>query len=142
VSPVSDLTLRSSETFRGIDAVVRRTWLRSGVESFVGAAEAAELSPLTAELAGLPPVLLQVAGRERLRAEGEQLAARLSTAGAKVELEVLPRLWHDTHMVAHLVPEGADAVRRIGHWLADRLAARPDLRGDVSAEVDGGRTDT
>jgi epsilon-lactone hydrolase len=81
------------------------------------------VSTLTATLAGLPPVLLQVAGRERLRVEGEQLAQRLQADRVEVELEVLEPLWHDAHMVAHLLPEGADAVRRVGRWLADRLAS-------------------
>jgi monoterpene epsilon-lactone hydrolase len=134
VSPVTDLTLERSEAFRGVDTVVRRSWLRNGVRSFVGAADAHELSPLSAKLAGLPPVLLQVAGRERLRMEGEHLAERLRAEGVEVELEVLPRLWHDTHLVAHLVPEGADAVRRIGSWLRDRPAR------DLSTER--GRTGT
>ena len=123
VSPVTDLTLERSSAFRGVDTVVRRRWLRDGVTSFVGAADPQELSPLTATLAGLPPVLLQVAGRERLRVEGEQLAQRLQADRVEVELEVLEPLWHDAHMVAHLLPEGADAVRRAGRWLADRLAS-------------------
>ncbi len=125
VSPVTDLTLARSDAFRGVDAVVRRRWLRHGVRSFVGAADAEALSPLTGRLTGLPPVLVQVAGRERLRAEGEHLAARLRAEGVDVDLEVLPRLWHDTHMLAHLVPEGADALGRIGRWLGDRLAGVP-----------------
>jgi monoterpene epsilon-lactone hydrolase len=123
VSPVTDLTLERTSAFRGVDTVVRRRWLRDGVTSFVGAADPQELSPLTATLAGLPPVLLQVAGRERLRVEGEQLAQRLQADRVEVELEVLEPLWHDAHMVAHLLPEGADAVRRVGRWLADRLAS-------------------
>jgi acetyl esterase/lipase len=64
---------------------------------------------------------VQVAGRERLRVEGEHLAGRLRAAGVEVELEVLEPLWHDAHLVAHLLPEGADAVRRIGRWLAGRF---------------------
>lgn len=123
VSPVTDLTLQHSSAFRGMDPVVRRGWARAGVTAFVGTADPAELSPLTAKLGGLPPVLIQVAGRERLRVEGEQLAGRLRTAGVEVDLEVLGPLWHDAHMLAHLVPEGADAVRRIGRWLADRLTS-------------------
>jgi acetyl esterase/lipase len=65
---------------------------------------------------------VQVAAGERLRAEGEELAARLRTAGVDVALEVLPRVWHDVQMLAHLVPEGADAVARLGRWLGERLA--------------------
>jgi epsilon-lactone hydrolase len=128
VSPVTDLTLARSDPYRGVDAVVRRDWLRSGARAFVGAADAADLSPLTAPLAGLPPVRVQVAAGERLRAEGEELAVRLGAAGVDVALEVLPRVWHDVHLLAHLVPEGADAVARLGRWLGEQLADERDAR--------------
>jgi acetyl esterase/lipase len=121
VSPVTDLTHARSDAFRGRDLVVRRDWLASGARAFVGDADRADLSPLTADLAGLPPVRVHVAAGERLRAEGEELARRLRDAGVDVGLEVLPRLWHDVHMLAHLVPEGADAARSLGRWLGERL---------------------
>jgi monoterpene epsilon-lactone hydrolase len=122
VSPVTDLTLARSDAFGGLDGVVRRGWLRSGVRAFVGDADAAALSPLTAPLAGLPPVRVHVAERERLRAEGEELTDRLRDAEVDVALRVLPRLWHDVHLLAHLLLEGADAVTDLGRWLRVRLA--------------------
>jgi monoterpene epsilon-lactone hydrolase len=122
VSPVTDLTLATSDGYAGVDAVVRRDWLRSGTRAFVGGADAVAMSPLAAPLAGLPPVRVQVAAAERLRAEGEDLAARLLAAGVEVELDVLPRVWHDVHLLAHLVPEGAAAVADLGRWLGERLA--------------------
>ena len=122
VSPVTDLTLAISDRYTGVDAVVRRDWLRSGARAFVGSADAAALSPLAAPLAGLPPVRVQVAGPERLRAEGEELTTRLGEAGVDVDLEVLPRVWHDVHLLAHLVPEGAAAVAGLGRWLGERLS--------------------
>jgi acetyl esterase/lipase len=123
VSPVADLSASSSDAYPRVDAVVRRDWLRTGARSFLGRADAAVLSPLSASLAGLPPVRVQVAAAERLRAEGEELAVRLRTAGVDADAEVLPRMWHDVHLLAHLVPEGADAVARLGRWLGERLSA-------------------
>jgi acetyl esterase/lipase len=123
VSPATDLTLTTSDPYRGSDPVVRRTWLRQGVRAFVGGADATALSPLAADLAGLPPVLVQVAGGERLEAEGVQLAERLRAAGGDVQLQVLPRVWHDVHLLAHLLPEADGALRRVGTWLADCLPA-------------------
>lgn len=121
VSPTTDLTLETSGAYRGRDPVVRRGWLRQGVGSFVGTGDAAALSPLSADLRGLAPVLVQVADGERLEAEGVQLADRLRAVGGDVELEVLPSVWHDVHLLAHLLPEAATALRRIGAWLAARL---------------------
>jgi epsilon-lactone hydrolase len=126
VSPVTDLTLATSDRYAGVDAVVRRDWLRSGTRAFVGEQDAAALSPLAAPLAGLPPVRVQVAAAERLRAEGEELGVRLRAAGVDVAVEVLPRVWHDVQMLAHLVPEGAAAVAELGRWLGERLAEADD----------------
>ena len=95
-------------------------------------ADAAALSPLSAPLAGLPPVRIQVAARERLRAEGEELAVRLRKAGVDADIEVLPRVWHDVHLLAHLVPEGAAAVGRLGRWLGERLTGATDGDGLAS----------
>ena len=126
VSPVTDLTLARSDAFAELDVVVRRDWLRQGVLAFVGNADPTVVSPLGAKLAGLPPVWMHVAAQERLRAEGEELAGRLRAAGVDVGLRVLPGLWHDVHLLAHLVPEGAAAVRELGVWLRDRLSDSDD----------------
>ena len=51
VSPVTDLTL-DERGLPGADPVVRRSWLRHGVPSFVGDADPVVVSPLSADLAG------------------------------------------------------------------------------------------
>lgn len=123
VSPVVDLTLSASGAYAGPDPVLRRSWLRGGAQAFVDAADARVLSPLHQSLRGLPPVLVHLASDERLRPEGEQLVTALRTAGARVTAETLPRLWHDAHLQADLVPEAAAAVRRMGDWVRLRSAA-------------------
>ena len=132
ISPVTDLTLASSDAYAAVDTVVRRSWLRSGTRAFVGSADAAELSPLTAKLTGLPPVRVQAAERERLCAEGVDLGEQLRSAGVDVQVEVLSGLWHDAQLQAHLVPEAAAAVRALGGWLRERMADAPDRPGRAS----------
>lgn len=117
ISPVVDLTLATSQAYRGPDPLLRPAWVRAGTGAFVGAADARALSPLYRPLHGLPPVRVQVCGHERLRPEGELLAAALRAAGVDVGLEVLEGLWHDVHVQADLVPEGAAALARLGRWL-------------------------
>lgn len=118
VSPVCDLTLASSLGYDGADPLLRRGWVRQGVDAFVGGSDAASLSPLSRPLHGLPPTYVQLAEHERLRPEGEQLAEALRQAGVDVRCEVLAGLWHDAQLQAQLVPEAADAVDRLGRWLA------------------------
>lgn len=118
VSPLADLTLRASSAYRGRDPLLRRSWLRQGVSAFLAGADPQVLSPLELPLHGLPRTLVQVSEHERLRPEGERLATVLADAGTPVELALLPGVWHDVHVQATVVREGADAVRRLGRWVA------------------------
>ncbi len=117
ISPLVDLTLRSSDAFTGRDPLLRRGWLAQGTSGFLGAADVTALSPLLGELTGLPPLLVHVSEHECLRPEGQALAERVTALGGDARLEVLPGLWHDVHLFAHLVPEAAAACASIGDWI-------------------------
>ena len=121
VSPLVDLTLATSDAYVGPDPYLRSRWAHQGRDAFVGTADARALSPLHTDLTGLPPMLVHVSGHERLRPEGEQLVEKVRTAGGEAELVLLPELWHDVHLQAHLVAEGAQAAADLGRWAASRL---------------------
>jgi monoterpene epsilon-lactone hydrolase len=123
VSPMADLTLETSRRYVGPDPVLRQAWLQQGVDAFAGTADRRTLSPVHLPLHDPAPVVLQLSSDERLRPEGERLAAALRAAGNVVELEVLARLWHDVHLQPSLVPEGAAAVARLGRRLRERMDA-------------------
>ena len=121
VSPLVDLTRQTSAAWPGRDALVRADWARAGTQAFVGGADAPALSPLHDDLTSWPPLLVHVSEHERLRPEGEQLAERARLAGVDVELVVLPGLWHDAHLLSHLVGEAADASAALGRWVGRHL---------------------
>jgi acetyl esterase/lipase len=121
VSPVADLTGATSAAYRGHDALLRQDWLQAGAAAWVGGADARELSALHADLSGLPPVLVHVGEHERLRPEAELLVQRIVAAGGAAELVVLPGMWHDAHVFAHLVPQAAQATAALGQWLRTHL---------------------
>src|SRR5206468_12868333 len=52
------------------------------------------LAPLTADLKGLPPLLVQLGGAEILLDEGKRLAERAEAAGVEVTLDVTPDMIH------------------------------------------------
>jgi acetyl esterase len=52
------------------------------------------VSPLFADLAGLPPALVVTAGHDPLRDEGDRFAERLRAAGVAVEHRCEPNLEH------------------------------------------------
>ncbi len=77
-------------------------------------------SPLRANLAGLPPVLVQLAELDVLRHEGEQLAARLTAAGVTTALEVYSGVIHGFVRATARVARAREAVGTAGVWLARR----------------------
>ncbi len=79
------------------------------------------LSPLYADLRPLPPTLIQVGDAEVLLSDATRLAERLETAGVPVELEVWPEMVHGWQMFAGMVPEGDEAIERVGRFLRDAL---------------------
>ncbi|RMF96031.1 MAG: alpha/beta hydrolase [Gammaproteobacteria bacterium] len=75
------------------------------------------VSPLYAELSGLPPLLIQAGSREILLSDSGRLALRAREAGDSVELEIWDGLFHCFQILPAL-PEAAVATERIGHFLA------------------------
>jgi monoterpene epsilon-lactone hydrolase len=80
-------------------------------------------SPLYADLAGLPPMLLFASRHEILRDDTLRLAERASAAGVKVELIVRDRLPHVWPVFVTLLPEARDAFATVSAF-ASRIGAR------------------
>jgi monoterpene epsilon-lactone hydrolase len=80
-------------------------------------------SPLYADLAGLPPMLLFASRHEILRDDTLRLAERASAAGVKVELIVRDRLPHVWPVFVTLLPEARDAFATVTAF-AQRVGAR------------------
>lgn len=81
------------------------------------------VSPLYAELSGLPPLLIHTAGAEALRDDSVRFAEKARLAGVDVTLHVFPGLWHTFHEQAY-VPEARRAVNEVAAFLRDHLAQR------------------
>lgn len=118
ISPVVDLTLVSSAAWTGKELVVRNAWARRGVEAAFGD-DRPDL--VGADVSGLPPTVIHVSGEERLRPEGEALAARIPGA----ELVLLLGLWHDVHMQCGLLKESESATAQLGRSIASFLNSSP-----------------
>jgi acetyl esterase/lipase len=84
-------------------------------------------SPLYADLAGLPPLLIHVGADETLRDDSTQLAARARAAGVQVEMTIWPAVPHVWPMFHQFVPEGRRALDSAAGFLAEAVAlARAD----------------
>jgi len=125
ISPWLDLSF-SGESLRSkadVDPLVDRASLQLMADAYLAGADprAPTASPLFAELAGLPPMLLHVGSREILLDDSTRFAERARAAGVDVELEVWEDMIHVWHSFADLLPEGREAIQRIGAYLGERL---------------------
>lgn len=80
------------------------------------------VSPVFADVDGLPPTLIQAGEDEILLSDSERFAAKLRTAGIDVHLDVWPGMWHVWQMFVRLMPESRLANIKLGRYVRDRLA--------------------
>ncbi|HVA79841.1 MAG TPA: alpha/beta hydrolase fold domain-containing protein, partial [Candidatus Binataceae bacterium] len=71
---------------------------------------------------GLPPMLIQVGDAEILRDDATRVAARAKAAGVNVELEVWPEMVHVWQVFAKILPEGQQAIDKIGAYVIARTS--------------------
>ena len=74
-------------------------------------------SPLYADLSGLPPLLIQVGTAETLLDDSTRLAERARKSGVQVTLEPWEDMIHVWQAFASLLPEGRQAIDRIGEFV-------------------------
>ena len=81
------------------------------------------VSPLYAEMHGLPPLLIHAGDDEILLDDSTRLAEKATAAGVDVSLKVWDGLWHAFHAFYPWVPEARRAHSEIGQWVALRTSA-------------------
>jgi acetyl esterase/lipase len=121
LSPWADLELtgESLVTRAKADPICSLEESRYHAALYVGERDAREplISPIHADLHGLPPLLIQVGDREILLSDAVRLAERARADGVEVELEVWDGMWHVWHFLARYVPEGQRAIDRVGTFI-------------------------
>ena len=70
-----------------------------------------------AELAGLPPLLVQSGDSEILFSENQRLVERARAAGVEVEHEIEPGMIHVFQCFAAVSPQGKAAIVSIGRFV-------------------------
>jgi acetyl esterase/lipase len=126
LSPWTDLTLSGASlgANRETDPMVSASTLLLMADAYLGQEDRTTptASPLFADLAGLPPMLIQVGAGELLLDDSTRFAERATAAGGDVTLEIWDDVFHVWHAFADLLPEARDAIARIGAYVDDRLA--------------------
>lgn len=79
------------------------------------------VSPLYANVQGLPPTLLLTGSEEALLSDSTRMADRLKAAGVKVKLEIWPGMWHDFVGSPDALPEVRLVTAHIAKFIRQHL---------------------
>lgn len=121
LSPWVDLSGsgRTMETKRHADLMLSPELLARYAAYYLNGRDASDplASPLFADLAGLPPLLILVGTEEILLDDASRLAEKAQAAGVDVTLEVWPQMIHVWPALALVIPEGRQALVRIREFI-------------------------
>src|SRR6202035_3956835 len=122
MSPYADLTLAGTtmETRREVDPLLSRENLQARVPDYTSGQDAALglISPVFADLSGLPPLIIQAGGHEVLLDDAVRLARGAATADVEVTLEITPRVPHVFQAYHPILDEAPVALDRAGQLLS------------------------
>jgi epsilon-lactone hydrolase len=126
LSPWVDLECKGETLVanRDKDAIVQQEVVETMAATFIGDGgnrRDPSANPLYADLAGLPPVYIQVGGDETLLDDSRRLAERARATGVEVRLDVFPGMQHVFHFSAGHLAEADDAIRRLALWVRPKL---------------------
>ena len=126
ISPWVDMegTGESMTTRAAVDPVVQKEGLLGMAKLYLGGADPKDplAAPLHANLAGLPPLLIQVGDAETLLDDSTRIAERAQKADVDVTLKIWDEMPHVWHLFAPILPEGQQAIEEIGAFFKERTA--------------------
>jgi epsilon-lactone hydrolase len=127
MSPWADLTLAGASMTgkAAADPALTAAGLRRRALDYTAGQDLAQplISPVSGDLAGLPPLLIQAGSDEVLLDDATRLAARAAACDVAVTLQVTPGVPHVFQGFAAVLDEGAAALASAGTFLRGHLAA-------------------
>jgi epsilon-lactone hydrolase len=133
MSPYVDLTLGGTtmQTKRDVDPLLRRELLEPRVADYTSGQDPALplISPVFADLSGLPPLIIQAGSHEVLLDDAVRLAGQAAAADVQVTLDITPQVPHVFQAYSPMLDEAGRALDRAGQLLSaylgdtDRIAA-------------------
>jgi acetyl esterase/lipase len=125
LSPWTDLTFsgESLKTRARVDPVFRGGGGSGFAPAYAKGHDPADplISPIFADLHGLPPTLIHVGDEEILLSDSTRIAENLKAAGVDTSLEVWCDMWHVFQSAAPWIPEAVQAVAKIGAFTRQHI---------------------
>ncbi len=145
-SPMTDMTVSgdSFTTKAHVDPNISAAAISRRVAEYLGDTDPAGplVSPIFADLSGLPPVLIQVGSHEVLLDDSTRLAAKAAADDVAVTLDVTTAVPHVFQAFAGILDEGDAALDRAAAFVRRYAGQRPHapaVRGTSASADDAGR---
>ncbi len=120
-SPWTDLQQSgaSMQSQAAIDPLISKPYLDGLAADYLNGADAADplVSPIHADLHGLPPCLIHVGSAETLLDDSVRLAGVAGAAGVRVTLEIWPEMIHAFTLFYPQLAMGAQALAQVGTFV-------------------------
>ncbi|WP_291956320.1 alpha/beta hydrolase [Chelatococcus sp.] len=114
-----DMTGESLTTKAAVDPLIQRDYLQGLAAAYLGGNDPRNplISPLHADLKGLPPILVQVGSSETLLDDAVRISRALGVADVPVTLEIWPEMIHAWPLWSARLDDGARATEHVGAFL-------------------------
>ena len=127
MSPYADLTLAGTtmDTKADADPLLSRENLQARIPDYTAGHDPALglISPVFADLTGLPPLIIQAGTHEVLLDDAVRLARQAAVADVEVTLDVTPGVPHVFQAYYAILDEAAAALDRAGQFLSAQLSS-------------------
>jgi acetyl esterase/lipase len=128
LSPMTDLTAAGS-SYAGkahADPAISAQAIRTRAADYLAGTDPADplVSPIFADLSGLPPLLIQAGSHEVLLDDATRLAAKAAADDVAVILDITPGVPHVFQAFAALLDEGDAALNRAARFVQDNTAQK------------------
>jgi epsilon-lactone hydrolase len=122
LSPWADLTQSGAtiKTKAEADPVIKAEALQVRANDYLAGADprGALVSPIFADLSGMPPMLIQVGSHEVLLDDAVRLAAKAASDDVSVILDVIAGAFHVSQAFGGMLDEAKEALGRVATFLA------------------------
>jgi acetyl esterase/lipase len=127
-SPMTDLTV-TGDSYEGkahADPAISAQAIRTRAADYLAGTDPADprVSPIFADLSGLPPLLIQAGSHEVLLDDASRLAVKAAAHDVAVVLDITPGVPHVFQAFAAVLDEGDAALNRVARFVRDNTAER------------------
>ena len=121
VSPWVDLQMTGASMAEkaSVDPLIQKPYLEELASAYLAGLDPANplVSPLHADLSGLPPMLVQVGSAETLLDDALRIARKAAMADVPLTLQVWPHMIHAWHLWAAQLQDGRRAIADAGAFI-------------------------